>query len=251
MIYGAPGDRNLSRLLALLPRVPVLPVPGGGRHLQQPVHVADVADAVLNAVERPAAAGHSLRRSRAGAAQLRRAAARSAPGRSAAGPASSRCRWRRWSPPRAATRLLSARPRIRAEQVQRLAEDKAFAIDDAVRDLGYAPRSFADGILAEVRALGLATGASHDRPRPRAAGPDRGAPAARPDRAARPAARPSARRCAASRRRLAGCWPAPTRRRRWAGRPDSARSTRGSGGTGLVFRTCGKAASSCWGRAAP
>ena len=54
---------------------------------------------------------------------------------------------------------LSARPRIRAEQVQRLAEDKAFAIDDAVRDLGYAPRSFADGILAEVRALGLAAGA--------------------------------------------------------------------------------------------
>ncbi len=44
--------------------------------------------------------------------------------------------------------------------VQRLAEDKAFAIDDAVRDLGYAPRSFADGILAEVRALGLATGAT-------------------------------------------------------------------------------------------
>ena len=44
-----------SRVLA---RVPVLPVPGGGRHLQQPVHVADVADAVLSAVERPAAAGH-------------------------------------------------------------------------------------------------------------------------------------------------------------------------------------------------
>ena len=43
----------------------------------------------------------------------------------------------------------------------------------------------------------------------------------------------------------------PIRRRRWAGRPDSARSTRGSGGTGLVFRTCGMAASSCWGWAAP
>ena len=30
MIYGAPGDRNLSRLLTLLHRVPLLPVPGGG-----------------------------------------------------------------------------------------------------------------------------------------------------------------------------------------------------------------------------
>ena len=52
--------------------------------------------------------------------------------------------------------LLAARPRIRAEQLQRLAEDKAFSIDDAVRDLGYAPRPFAEGILAEARALGLA-----------------------------------------------------------------------------------------------
>ena len=51
MIYGAPGDRNLSRLLAVLRRAPLLPVPGGGRHLQQPVHVADVADAVLNAAQ--------------------------------------------------------------------------------------------------------------------------------------------------------------------------------------------------------
>ncbi len=57
MIYGAPGDRNLSRLLALLRRTPLLPMPGGGRHLQQPVHVADVADAVLTAVERPVATG--------------------------------------------------------------------------------------------------------------------------------------------------------------------------------------------------
>ena len=39
-------------LLALLARAPLLPVPGGGRHLQQPVHVADVADAVLAAAER-------------------------------------------------------------------------------------------------------------------------------------------------------------------------------------------------------
>jgi hypothetical protein len=29
-------------------------------------------------------------------------------------------------------------------------------IDDAVRDLNYAPRSFADGIRAEAAAMGLA-----------------------------------------------------------------------------------------------
>ena len=155
MIYGAPGDRNLSRLLALLPRVPVLPVPGGGRHLQQPVHVADVANAVLNAVERPAAAGHCYYV--AGPEPLRftellRIYAWAAGSRTRLVPVP--------LPPLIAVarcyEVFSARPRICAEQLQRLAEDKAFAIEDAVRDLGYAPRPFADGIRAEVRALGLA-----------------------------------------------------------------------------------------------
>jgi streptomycin 6-kinase len=46
MIYNAPGDRNLSRLLTLLRRMPAF---GGGQHLQQRVYVdvADLARAVL------------------------------------------------------------------------------------------------------------------------------------------------------------------------------------------------------------
>jgi uncharacterized protein YbjT (DUF2867 family) len=155
MIYGAPGDRNLSRLLMLLRKVPMVPVPGGGRHLQQPVHVADVASAVVSAVERPESALTTY--DLAGPeplsfAELLRVAAQAAGSRTRFVPVP-------LSPVVAAARgyeLLTARPRIRAEQLQRLAEDKAFSIDDAVRDLGYAPRPFAEGILAEARALGLA-----------------------------------------------------------------------------------------------
>jgi nucleoside-diphosphate-sugar epimerase len=165
MVYGAPGDRNLARLLALLARARrtplpgglplVLPVPGGGRRLQQPVHVADLAGAVLAAVEHPATAGSCY--DVAGPeplafAELLRASA------SAVG-----CRVRLvpvpLAPVIALTRgyeRLSRRPRIRAEQWQRLAEDKAFPIDAAARDLGYAPRSFAEGIREEAAALGLA-----------------------------------------------------------------------------------------------
>jgi uncharacterized protein YbjT (DUF2867 family) len=169
MIYGAPGDRNLSRLLALLARarrgpglgsrlpagLPLpLPVPGGGHRLQQPVHVADLAGAVLAAVERPETAGRCY--DVAGPepltfAELLRTAA-----------ASVGCRVRLVSVPLApvvvATRgyeRVSRKPRIHAEQWQRLAEDKAFPIDAAVRDLGYAPRSFTAGIRAEAAALGL------------------------------------------------------------------------------------------------
>ena len=58
MIYGAPGDRNLSRLLgAAAPGCRCCRCRAAGGQLQQPVHVADVAGAVLAAVERPAAAG--------------------------------------------------------------------------------------------------------------------------------------------------------------------------------------------------
>jgi uncharacterized protein YbjT (DUF2867 family) len=153
MIYGDPGDRNLSRLLSLLGRAPVLPVPGGQR-LQQPVHAADVADAVLAAAERPAAAGRSY--DVAGPepltfTELLQTAARAVASRTRFVPVP-------LSPVLAAARgyeLLSRSPRIRAEQVRRLAEDKTFAIDDAMRDLDYAPRSFAEGIRAEARAMGL------------------------------------------------------------------------------------------------
>jgi uncharacterized protein YbjT (DUF2867 family) len=154
MIYGAAGDRNLSRLLTLLTRVPVLPVPGGGRHLQQPVHVCDVAGAVLSAAERPESAGATY--DIAGPAplsfaELLRIAAEAVRSRAHFVPVP-------LSPLVAAARgyeLLAARPRIRAEQLQRLAEDKVFGIADAARDLGYAPRPFAEGIIAEARALGL------------------------------------------------------------------------------------------------
>lgn len=155
MIYGAPGDRNLSRLLALLHRAPLLPVPGGGRHLQQPVHVADVADAVLSAVERPATAGQTY--DVAGPApltfaELLRTSARAIASRTRFFPVP-------LSPLVALAggyERLSQHPRIRAEQLLRLAEDKSFTIDNAARDLGFDPRPFAAGIRAEAQTMGLA-----------------------------------------------------------------------------------------------
>jgi len=164
MIYGAPGDRNMSRLLALLARAGrafppggpplLLPLPGGGGRLQQPVHVADVAGALLTAVERPGTAGS--RYDIAGPepvtfAELLRVSA-----------AAVGCRARLLPVPLgpviALTRCyerLSSRPKIRAEQWQRLAEDKAFAIDAARRDLEFTPRPLAEGVYEEAVALGL------------------------------------------------------------------------------------------------
>jgi uncharacterized protein YbjT (DUF2867 family) len=160
MIYGAAGDRNLSQLLVLLARlrgapVPlVAPVPGGGRQLQQPVHVADLAGAALTAAERGATARR--RYDVAGPepmtfADVLRGSATAVGRRVHLVPVP-------LAPVIALTRgyeRLSRRPRIRVEQWQRLAEDKAFPIDAAALDLDYAPRTFAEGIRAEAAALGL------------------------------------------------------------------------------------------------
>lgn len=47
LIYGNGRDRSLSRLVALARRLPVLPLPRGAHGLRQPVHVEDIAFAVL------------------------------------------------------------------------------------------------------------------------------------------------------------------------------------------------------------
>jgi nucleoside-diphosphate-sugar epimerase len=65
MIYGAPDDRNVNRVLRLLRRWPgflpvVLPLPDGGRHSVQPVFVDDVVAAFAAALTRPDAPGESI-----------------------------------------------------------------------------------------------------------------------------------------------------------------------------------------------
>lgn len=152
MIYGAPDDRNLARLLRLLRRVPVIPVPGGGDRLQQPVHVDDLAGAIVACLDRPATIGQAYDLAgpepltfreviaAAGAAVGRRPRVVSVP----LGPAVAALR--------TAERVLPD-PRLRAEQLERLAEDKAFPIDAARRDLGFDPRPFAVGIAEEAALL--------------------------------------------------------------------------------------------------
>jgi uncharacterized protein YbjT (DUF2867 family) len=154
MIYGDADDRNLSRLLLRLSRAAVLPVPAVGGCLHQPVHVADAAGAVLAALRYPAAAGALY--NVAGPeplpfAELLGTCARTVSSKTRLLPVP--------LPPlvllaRGYERL-SRHPRVRAEQLTRLGENKAFAIADAVRDLDYAPRPFAEGIADEARLLGL------------------------------------------------------------------------------------------------
>ena len=145
MIYGGPDDRNIARLTKLVRKAPVVPLPGGGNRLQQPVHVEDLASALVACVGRPDSI--RLEFNIAGPEALTfkdivRQTAMSQGRRVSTLPLPLR-------PIIGITRFYerhSARPRLKAEQFERLAEDKDFDIGDARRILGYAPRPFAQGL---------------------------------------------------------------------------------------------------------
>jgi nucleoside-diphosphate-sugar epimerase len=145
MIYGAEGEDNVQRLAALARRLPVLPLPGGGRSLVQPIHQDDVTACLLAALARPWRGPHSV--VVAGPVpmayadfvrEVARAAGVRAP-RIVAVPA-----WMLM----AATplTLLPGLPRIRPAEIRRLLEDKAFPIDAMREVLGVAPIGLEEGL---------------------------------------------------------------------------------------------------------
>lgn len=155
MIYGTPGDRNLARLLQVIRKVPVLPVPGGGTRLQQPVHVDDLAEAIVNALERPESIRHAYNLAGPEAITFRTLLeqAGDAVGRHP------RLIPVPLGPTIAAMRIyerIVPDPRVKAEQLERLSEDKAFDITEARRALGFDPRPFEVGIAAEAALLAAA-----------------------------------------------------------------------------------------------
>lgn len=152
MIYGSPRDRNMWRLIQYLRRFPLIPIPGDGQSLQQPVFVDDLAEATLLALATPTSNGRAL--NLAGAEPLsynqvidtvcdllgRRVLKLHVPLRLALGGL--------W-----AYNAVRRRSAFRAEQLLRLNEDKAFSIDEARACLGYQPLTFREGINRELQAL--------------------------------------------------------------------------------------------------
>ena len=146
MIFGPGNDRNIAVLASHLRRRRWIPVFGSGRHLQQPVYVENVVDAVVASLQRPqTAAGRSY--AIAGAEALSYRALINHLG------AALGVRPRPFSiPARAAVAALSLAARLGlrlpldAEQVRRLQEDKSYDIEPARHDLDYAPLSFAAAV---------------------------------------------------------------------------------------------------------
>jgi uncharacterized protein YbjT (DUF2867 family) len=155
MIYGSAQDRNICRLVCLVRRSPVIPVIGTGQRLMQPIYVDDLAHAIVAAGVQPACAGRAYNlsgREPLTFDELIRTVAA----------ALNRHRLILHLPHRPIVGMLGFCERrglvlpLRAEQVLRLEEDKAFSWAEAGRDFGFSPRPFSEGIRRQLVQMGLA-----------------------------------------------------------------------------------------------
>jgi nucleoside-diphosphate-sugar epimerase len=152
MIYGTPRDRNMIRLIRWLLRLPVIPVLGNGNYLQQPVFVEDVAQAIVSCLKESKTIGKSY--NIAGKTPITYNEVIDTIGK-----LSNRKILKIHFPDKPVIAVLRMLEKvklplpIKAEQVERLNENKDFAYQEASADFGYSPRSFEEGIRQEMKSL--------------------------------------------------------------------------------------------------
>jgi uncharacterized protein YbjT (DUF2867 family) len=146
MIYGAQGEDNVQRLAALLRRLPVVPLPGGGGALVQPIHQADVTACILAALrvhwDGPESLVIAGPEAVVYAAFVRAVAA--AAGQSAPTIIPIPEILLRLIAP--LTSVIPLLPTIHANEIRRLTEDKAFSIELMTTILGVLPVKLEDGL---------------------------------------------------------------------------------------------------------
>jgi nucleoside-diphosphate-sugar epimerase len=152
LIYGNHRDHNLHKLIRALARWPVFPVFGGGSARMQPIHVEDLATAIVRCVDNPKVVNRAYDLSGGSvvtyremlgmiAAELgRRVVFVPVPQGLAEGLAALYSR-------------VARNPRITVEQVRRLREDKSCPHEAATEDLDFRPRPFAEGLRQEIEEL--------------------------------------------------------------------------------------------------
>ncbi len=149
MIYGSSRDRNMWRLIRLMKQSPIIPIVGSGNHLQQPIFVDDVAQAIVSCLSNQ----NTIRKSYniAGKHPLTYNAVID----TIAEKINKRV-WKIHIPTKPVLTMLNVFEKmhlpfpIKAEQVLRLNENKNFSYAEAEKDFGFVSKSFEEGIQNEL-----------------------------------------------------------------------------------------------------
>jgi uncharacterized protein YbjT (DUF2867 family) len=152
MIYGDHSDGNIARLVRYMTRYPMIPIAGNGEWLQQPIHVADLAQAIVNMLDTPQTVDKEY--NLGGATPLSYNDLLDTTAR-----ALGKRVYKMHIPVGMILPVvrfynkLTKRPFIKVEQIQRLNEHKAFDYVNAADDFGYAPRSYEEGVMQQVQQM--------------------------------------------------------------------------------------------------
>ena len=150
MVYGSPRDRNMWRLVRFMRVSPIVPIFGDGKYLQQPIHVDDVAAAILACLKSDITIGKSY--NIAGKHPLTYNDVIDTIAK-----AMNKRIWKLRVPSTPVVSLLGLLERIcipfpiKAEQVLRLNGNKDFSYAEAQRDFGFSPLAFEEGIRMECK----------------------------------------------------------------------------------------------------
>lgn len=150
MIYGARRDRNIFRLIQWLRAFPMFPIFGNGEYLQQPIFVDDVAQAIVRCLKIERAIGKSYNIAGQSALSYNQVI-------DVIAAQMNRRIWKIHFPNAPVVSMLRFFERlhlplpVKAEQILRLNENKNFDYAEAQNDIGFQPRSFAEGIQLELK----------------------------------------------------------------------------------------------------
>lgn len=151
MIYGTLGDRNIAQFIRMVDKLSPMPVVNGGKYLLQPVHASDLGHAYMQVLENLAETSgkdyvlsgrdeiYLIEMFRIIADEL------GVERRFVSVPF-----WLAYTGAVCLYGVSLERIDMR-EKVQRLCEDRVYPHDEAVKDFGYAPMPFEEGLRQEVR----------------------------------------------------------------------------------------------------
>lgn len=154
MIYGTEKDRNMYRLVKLLNKVPAFPVFGTGEYLQQPIHVEDLADAIVKSYKSNNTSFKAYNLSGKDELSYNEVI-------DTISELLNKKVKRVHLPVKpvliglSGYEKLSKNPILKAEQVLRLNEHKNFSHKDALNDFNFSTRSFKEGIREEIALMKL------------------------------------------------------------------------------------------------
>jgi uncharacterized protein YbjT (DUF2867 family) len=149
MIYGGPRDNNMTKLVDQVKRHYFFPLFGKGKNLIQPIFVLDLVKTIIDCLDNDRTIGKEYTLAGPESFSYRECIDIIAQGLN---------RKIVIVPIPLGLCLFLARiyekttrnPRVTAEQIRRFGEDKVFDIQPARREIGFNPRSFAEGIAMKL-----------------------------------------------------------------------------------------------------